>query len=99
MFKVQNSTTKKVYTVYSVRECVGDTWFLIYIEENDVGWLWVYHAGYVPYEEPTKTNEPTYIPIPYIPYAPPTNPNDNWWTKPYITWTAQTNSNNEVTTE
>ena len=50
MFKIKSTNTGKIYTVYSVRECVGDSWFLIYVEDNDVGWSWVHNAGYVPYE-------------------------------------------------
>lgn len=87
MFKIKSKQTNKIYIVYGVVPELTITWFLIF---DDNTWSWVDSVHYEPYEEPTKTNEPTYVPIPYIPCAPPTNPNDNWWTKPYVTWTCDT---------
>ena len=83
MFKVKSKQTNKIYTVYGCVPELTITWFLIF---DDNTWSWVDSVHYEPYEEPTtKTNEPNYIPIPYIPYTSPSNPNDNWWTKPYVT--------------
>lgn len=80
MFKIKHIETNQIYTVYQIHHDIYDTFFLIYIVDNAIGWLWVRAKEYIPYEEPITTPAVPYIPVPY--------PDGNWWNRPNIIYTA-----------
>lgn len=82
MFKVKDQQGN-IIKVYAVQALINYTYFLIYADNK---WTWVNSCSYAPYDE--ENVEKQYIPVPYIPTVAPNTPNplDDWWTKPYVTW-------------
>jgi len=93
MFKVKSIETNNIYTVCGCQEIRGVIYFLIH---NGTHWVWTEAERFEPYDEPQSTSTPY---VPYIPYpfpcpSQPLDIGDNdWWIKPYITWSAEPKDN------